>query len=320
MLDGYGGKHIDRHDLRRMRDAGCAVHFHRPLHTARVSVWNFRDHRRVLVCDETVAFTGGAGVDEAWTGDGHHPGSWRDTAFRVEGPAVAGLRSPFVQAWMQARVCLPGRLVSGLDRFPELGRAGNTAVQVLRTPSQPGWNEAAIAVSALLRSARDHVAITTPYMRLPRWLRLLLQDAAGRGVRIQVLTGGPHVERRAVHLQGELDFQPLLDSGVEIWRYQPSLMHAKVITVDGVVAMVGTANVDTRSFALNDQVCLLLDDPAVTALLDQHFADDLTRSRRVDPEEWRGRGLRRRAVEVAADVVGRPLRGWGAVGLAGRRP
>ncbi|MCZ2857300.1 phospholipase D-like domain-containing protein [Blastococcus sp. VKM Ac-2987] len=320
LLDGYGGKHIDRDDLRRLQDAGCTVFFYRPLHTPRFGVWNLRTHRRALICDETVAFTGGTGIDRAWTGDGRHPGSWRDTAFRVEGPAVAGLRSVFVQAWMQAQVRLAGGLVSDDDRFPELTPAGKTAVQVLRPPSQPGWSEAAIAVSALLHSARDHVRITTPYVRLPRWLRELVQGTAERGVRVQLLVGGPHVERPSVHLQGELDFQPLLDSGVEIWRYQPSLLHAKVVSVDGAVAMVGTANFDTRSLALNEQVCLLLDDPAVVSVLDAHFAGDLDDSERVDPERWRARGLRWRALEVASDVVGRPLRGWGAIGLAGRRP
>jgi cardiolipin synthase len=318
LLDGYGAKEIDRVDLRRLRDAGCTVAFYRPLGSLRFTVWNLRTHRRVLVCDEAVGFTGGTGIEQPWTGDGRREGSWRDTAFRLEGPAVAGLRSAFVQAWMQAQVRLEGGLVSGADDFPELGPAGKTAVQVLRTPSQPGWSEAAIAVAALLQSARERVRVTSPYIRLPRWLRQLVVETAGRGVRVQVLVGGPHIQRPSVHLQAELDFQPLLDAGVQIWRYQPSLLHAKVVTVDGQVAMVGTANFDTRSLALNEQVCLLLDDRAVTGLLDEHFAEDLTRSERLQPERWRARGLSRRALEVAADVVGRPLRGFGAAGLAGR--
>ncbi|CCG02651.1 phospholipase D-like domain-containing protein [Blastococcus saxobsidens] len=320
MLDGYGGKHIDRDDLRLLRNSGCTVFFYRPMLSPRMTVWNLRTHRRVLLCDETVALTGGTVIDEAWTGDGLRPGRWRDTAFRVRGPAVNGLRSAFVAAWMQAQVRLPGGLVSEADRFPEISRAGDTSVQVLRTPSQPGWSEAAVAIAALLQTARDTVRVTSPYLRLPRWLRRVVTDAAQRGVHVQLLVGGPHVERPSIHLQGELDFQPLLDAGVEIWRYQPAPLHAKVVTVDGAVAMVGTANFDTRSLALNEQVCLMLDDPAVVRVLDEHFAEDLGRSERVDPDRWRSRGLRRRTFEVAADVVGRPLRGFGAIGLAGRRP
>ncbi|MDP5185257.1 phospholipase D-like domain-containing protein [Blastococcus sp. BMG 814] len=320
LLDGYGARQIDRDDLRTMRQAGCTVFFYRPLHTLRVGVWNLRTHRRVLLCDEAVGFTGGTGVDTTWTGDGRHLGSWRDTAVRVEGPAVAGLRSAFEQAWMQAQVRLTGEVVADQDRFPELTPVGRTAVQVLRPPSQPGWSEAAIALAALLHSAREEVRITTPYVRLPRWLRRAVATTAQRGVRVRLLVAGPHVERPAVHLQGELDFQELLDAGVEIWRYQPSLLHAKVVTVDGALAMIGTANLDTRSLALNEQVCLLADDRTVAGALDADFDEDLVRSVRVDPEQWRARGLCRRTLEVASDVVGRPLRGWGAVGLAGRRP
>ena len=316
MLDGYGAKEMDRDDLRRLRMAGCTVAFYRPIPSVRPTVWNLRTHRRVMVCDETTGFTGGIGIDEPWSGDGSSPGNWRDTAYRVRGPAVAGLRSAFTAAWMQAQVRLEGGLVSDADRFPELGPAGSTPVQVLRTPSQPGWSAAAVAIAAMLHSARERVRVTSPYIRLPLWLRQVVVDTAGRGVRVQVLVGGPHTQRPSVHLQGERDFQPLLDAGVELWRYQPSLLHSKVVTVDGAVAMVGTVNFDTRSLAVNEQLCLLLDDRAVTGLLDEHFDEDLTRSAPVDPEEWRSRGLRRRALEVAADVVGRPLRGWGATGLA----
>ncbi|MGY1827684.1 phospholipase D-like domain-containing protein [Blastococcus sp. SYSU DS0541] len=320
LLDGYGAKHMDRGDLRALRGAGCIVYFYRPMHSFRVTAWNMRTHRRVLVCDEQVGFTGGTGIDSTWTGSGRQPGDWRDTAFRVRGPAVAGLRAAFVSAWMQAQVRLPGGLVSAEDEFPELPPAGTTAVQVFRTSSQPGWSEAAVAIAALLQAARQDVRITTPYIRLPRWLRQLLCDTARRGVRVRVLVSGPHQERPSVHLQAELDFQPLLDAGVEIWRYQPSLLHAKVVSVDGAVALVGTTNVDVRSLALNEQVGLVLDDPVVVGVLDRHFADDLSLSERVDAGRWRDRGLRRRALEVAADVVGRPLRGMGAAGLAGRRP
>ncbi|MCF6507589.1 hypothetical protein E9549_09250 [Blastococcus sp. MG754426] len=221
---------------------------------------------------------------------------------------------------MQAQVRLTGEVLSDQDPFPELGPAGSSAVQVLRPPSQPGWSEAALALAALLHCAREEVRITTPYVRLPRWLRRAVGTTARRGVRVRLLVAGPHVERPAVHLQGELDFQELLDAGVEIWRYQPALLHAKVVTVDGALGMIGTANVDTRSLGLNEQVCLLADDPAVAGALDADFDEDLARSVQVDPVRWRERGLYRRTLEVASDVVGRPLRGWGAVGLAGRRP
>ena len=123
-----------------------------------------------------------------------------------------------------------------------------------------------------------------------------------------------------MHLQGEREYRPLLDAGVQIWRYQPSLLHAKVVTVDGGLAMVGTANLDIRALALNEQISLLIEDPAVTATLDGHFDEDLTGSARVTSAGWRQRPATHRVLETAADLVGRPLRGWGSVGLVGRRP
>ncbi|WP_100497920.1 phospholipase D-like domain-containing protein [Geodermatophilus chilensis] len=320
LLDGYGARHIDRGRLGYLRGAGCEVRFYRPLPSWRPTVWNLRTHRRVLVCDETLAFTGGTGIADAWAGDGRRPGHWRDTAFRVSGPAVAGLRAAFAVPWtqVQARSGDAGP-VSDADRFPPLSQAGGSAVQVLRPSSGPGWNDAAVAVATLLPTACTRVRITTPYLRLPGWLSSLVCDTARRGVAVQLLVSGLHVERPAVHLQGQREYQPLLDAGVEIWRYRPSLLHAKVLTVDGT-AMVGTANLDARSLALNEQVCVLVDDRVVTGVLDAQFEEDLAVSARVTSTGWRMRPVTHRVLETAADVVGRPLRGWGDAGLTGRRP
>ncbi|WP_324277676.1 phospholipase D-like domain-containing protein [Blastococcus brunescens] len=282
LLDDFGGRHIQRQHLRRLRASGCTVVFYRPLPSWRPTVWNMRTHRRVVVCDETVAVTGEPGS----TGCGPGAATGRGLAghrLPGRGPAVAGLRSAFITSWMQAYIRLPGDLVSDRDEFPVLAAAGNAAVQVLRPPSQPGWNEAAVAIAALLHTTRHTVRMTTPYARLPRWLLDLVVATAGRGVRVQLLVSGPHVARPAVHLQGETQFQPLLDAGVEIWRFQPTLMHAKVITVDGVAALVGTANIDARSLALNEQVCLVIEDRAVVDVLDADFDEDLRASERVDP-------------------------------------
>ncbi len=320
LLDGYGARHIHRSRLRSLRSAGGEVLFYRPLPSGRPTVWNLRTHRRVLVCDETLAFTGGTGIADAWAGDGRRPGHWRDTAFRVCGPAVAGLRSAFAVPWMQVQARSADAGPVSADRFPLLTPEGSSAVQVLRPSSGPGWNDAALAVATLLHTARTQVRVTTPYLRLPGWLRSMVCATARRGAAVQLLVSGPHVERPAVHLQGQREYQPLLDAGVEIRRYQPSLLHAKVITVDGETAMVGTANLDARSLTLNEQVCMLVDDRVVTGVLDAQFEEDLAVSTQVTSTGWRTRSVTHRVLETAADVVGRPLRGWGGAGLAGRRP
>lgn len=252
----------------------------------------------------------------AWTGSGTSPGNWRDNSFRVRGPAVDGMRGALTVLWAQA----PHALVTAHDRFPPLPSAGSAAVQVLRPSSAQGWGDTSVAFAALLMAARRQVRIAGPYGRFPTRLLRLLEDAPRRGVHVQLLLPGPRVDHPLGAAQGEHQHERLLDAGVEIWRYQPSMLHSKVVTVDGSVAMVGSANLDARSFALNEQVQLLISDTATTGVLDGHFDEDLTRSRRADVAQWRRRGLRRRALESVADVVGRPVRGLGSAGLTGRRP
>lgn len=315
LLDGFGAKGIDRNLLRAMRSAGCDVRFYRPVRTWRITALNKRTHRRVLVCDGRVGLTGGTGIDEAWTGNGLDPASWRDTAVRLRGPAVAGLQAAFTTAWAGA-----GHPLRMDDDVPVLEAAGRSPVQVLRPASTPGWNDAMLALEALFQLARTRVRVVTPYTRLPRPLLETVVAARRREVQVQLLVPGPHVDRPVVHLQGQRGYAPLLEAGVEIWRYGPSMLHSKFVTVDGVLAMLGTTNLDSRSLALNEQVALLVADPDVVATLDRDVDEDLTRSTPIDPVEWARRGTRARALETVAGAVGLPLRGLGARGLRGRTP
>lgn len=315
LLDAFGSKGTERALVRDMRGAGCQVGFYHPVNW-RVTALNLRTHRRVLVCDETVAFTGGIGIDQAWTGDASTPANWRDNGYRVQGPAVAGIRSAFAMAWVQG----PDALVTPADEFPALAAAGRAAVQVLRPSSMPGLNDAAVAVIALLYLADHRVRIATPYSRLPRRLRDLVTETARRGVHVQLLVPGPHVDRRLIHVQGQHEYQRLLDAGVEIWQFQPTMLHTKIMTVDSRFALVGTTNLDARSVALNEQVGLVIDDPETVAVLDGHYDDDVNRSTRLDPAQWAARPAKRRMAESIATTAGFPLRGLGSAGLWGRRP
>ena len=316
LLDAMGSKGIDRSIVGDLRDAGAEVLFFRPVPTWRVTAINARTHRRALICDEEVAFTGGTGIDRAWTGGGRAAGNWRDTGFRLRGPVVDGVRGAFITTWVQT----PHALIGPQDRFPPLSHAGNAAVQVLRSASQPGWNDAMVALIALLHTAQQRVQITTPYARIPVRLLELLTATARRGVQVRLLLPGPHVDHPLVRLQGDHDRQALLDAGVEIWGYQPSMLHTKVVTVDGQLAMVGSTNVDARSLVLNEQVALVVADAETTADLDRHFEDDLLHSRRTTSENWKKRGRRKRILESAAHTVGRPIRGMGAAGMTGPTP
>ena len=316
LLDALGSKGVDRRLLDALRAAGAQTAFYRPVPTWRLTAVNARTHRRALICDEEMAFTGGTGIDEAWTGGGRRRGEWRDTAYRVRGPAVEGVRAAFATAWVQT----PNRLLGEHDRFPTPIPAGDTPVQVLLPSSQPGWNDAMVALVALLETARDRVHITTPYARMPRRLLETLVATAERGVRVRLLVPGPHVDHPLARLQGDYHHEDLLDAGIELWCYQPSMLHAKVVTVDGRRAMVGSVNFDARSLVLNEQVALVIDDARTAAALDRDFEKDLAYSEQTTADAWRERGRRQRLLETVAHAVGRPVRGMGAAAMTGARP
>jgi cardiolipin synthase len=295
MVDALGGRGLDRDMVAGLRNAGVLVHLFRPYTSLKIWNLNLRSHRRVLVCDDEVAFTGG--VDE-----------WRDTHFRVRGPAIDGVHAAFLGNWLQTTY----PLLDDRDDFPRRQPVGDTPVQTLRATSEVGWNDTALALHGLLRLAQDRVRITSAYFRPPQHFVDLLCSTASRGVTVEVLTPGPHTEPLPARWMSQYYYDELLAGGVQIFNDQRSMLHAKIVTVDGVVAMVGTANVDSRSIALNEQVTLILHDPDLTATLDAHFDDDLTLSERIDPARWARRPLRQRAREHAAHLAAYGIRAAGA--------
>jgi cardiolipin synthase len=286
LLDALGARRINRDWTQRMESCGVHVGWFRPLKTPRFWHWEHRTHRKVLICDEEVAFTGGVGIADEWTGDARHEGEWRDTHFRVTGPAVDGLRAAFVDNWAEL-----GRGIweEGIDRFPDQPRAGDSAVMVVRGEAQSGWSDITTLVRALIRMAEGRVRIATAYFAPDEVTRDLLAEAAGRGVEVQILVPGPHADKRFVQLTGERDYQTLLDAGVAIATFQPSMLHTKIMTVDGTVACVGSANLNSRSLALDEEVDLVVLDAAVTGELDGHFDEDWERSEVLEAGRWRRR-------------------------------
>lgn len=309
MVDALGGRQLERDLAGRMRRAGVQVHRFRPYTTYKLWNLNLRTHRRALVCDQDVAFTGGVGIAQEWTGDARASDEWRDTHYRIRGPAVDGVHAAFLSNWLQTA----HPLLDERDTFPERTPVGDIPVQVIRATSEPGWNDLALTMHGLLRLALRRVRITSAYFRPPQHFVQLLVALARRDITVQVLTPGPHTEPKAARWISQYLYDDLLAGGVEIWNYQPSMLHAKIITVDEQVALVGTANFDSRSVALNEQLGLVVHDPTFTATLDQHFDEDLARSERIDAERWAHRPLRQRAREHASHLLSYGVRGGGAV-------
>lgn len=318
VLDAFGSRPMEDRLVAELRSAGAQVDWFRPLSRWKVWTWNLRTHRRVLVCDDAVAFTGGIGIGREWEGDAENPQQWRDTHFKIEGPAVDGVHAAFYSDWLEG----DHPIATGVDHFPTHPPAGDATVQVIRAASQPGWNDMAVAVSGLLVLARERIRVTSAYFRPPRPFVELLCAAAARGVDVQVLVPGPHTHPPLHRWAAEHHFEELLERGVGVWVYQPTMHHGKILTVDGAAALVGTTNFDARSLALNEQIGLILHDGDLTATLDAHFDDDRAASVPVDLSTWRQRGQLRRYREKALHAATFGIRGAGASrrdGLALRR-
>jgi cardiolipin synthase len=302
LIDALGGRLIEKDLVRQMDDAGVQVEwFRKPLLKSPFKS-NHRLHRKVCVVDGAIAFTGGVGIAEEWTGDARGEHEWRDTHLRVEGPAVDGLQSAFVQDWAET-----GRpLYDERDEFPEQPQRGTSTVQVVRGSASLGWDDMQSTFHVMLGSAQERLRLATAYFAPDDDFLETLCAAPARGVAVDVLLPGPHADKRVCQLASEATYARLVDCGVHVWNFQPSMMHAKVMTVDGCAAVVGSSNFNRRSLDHDEEVVLISLDEGVTATLDAHLDDDFERSEEIDLTRWRERSTQQKVLEVAT----KPIRRW----------
>ncbi|MET1003305.1 MAG: phospholipase D-like domain-containing protein, partial [Acidimicrobiia bacterium] len=220
LLDAWGAHPMEKALIEEMDDAGVHIRWFRPIARLRLGALNHRTHRKVLIVDESTGFTGGVGIADEWQGDARGPAEWRDTHFRITGPAVDGLRAAFLDNWTETDHVLFDEKV---DRFPAQPQRGDTIVQCVRGSSEIGRSDIETLFRALLQSARDCVRVATAYFVPDDELTGRLCDAADRGVNVQLLLPGPHADKRFVQLAGEAMYPTLLDHGVELWNFQPSM-------------------------------------------------------------------------------------------------
>ena len=299
LLDAVGAQSMSRELIDKMEESGAQVEFFRPPVTWKVWESNHRTHRKVLICDEEVGFTGGVGIAEEWTGDAQDPDHWRDTHVRIRGPAVDGLRASFVSNWAETGE----ELFDEHDRFPEQPQPGDVTVQVVHSAAQFGWSDLASVMAAFINLAQSTLRVTSAYFVPDDRFVGYLCDAAKRGVDVQILVPGEHADKRIVQVAGETNYDTLLEAGVKIFRYQPTMIHAKIVTADGLVTTVGSGNFDQRSLGINEEANIVVFDKATTQIFDQQFEDDLQHSEAVHPGEWQKRGPVQRVAEAVTDVI-----------------
>lgn len=303
LLDGFGSRLIERASLARMTAAGVDVAWFRaPLQLSPFKQ-NHRCHRKVLVVDETMAFTGGVGIAQEWAGDARHTGEWRETHFRVRGPAVDGLAAAFSQNWAECH----DRLFDERDRFTDQPPAGRAAVQVVRGSAGVGWQDMRTLLRVVLESAEERVRLTTAYFAPNDDFAELVGATARRGVEVDLLVPGRHTDKAVCRQAGRRLYAGLLDAGVRIWEYGPTMMHAKVLTMDGTLSVIGSGNLNRRSLDHDEEVMLAVLDEELAAVLDAHFDQDRAVSERIAPEAWAARPWWHRLKEHAVAPVRRFL-------------
>jgi cardiolipin synthase len=295
---------MDRGLVAKMRDAGVQVCFFRPPKPYAAKRLQHRTHRKLLIVDGTTGFTGGVGIADEWTGDAQDPDHWRDTHVRVRGPVVRGLFGAFAENWLEAT----GEVLAGEGYLPELEQSeGGGPMMVVRSSAGVGDTNVEALYYLAIAAARERLDLTAAYF-VPRPAFIdALCDAAERGVRVRVLVPGPHIDKPPVRVAGRVSYDQLLECGVEIFEYQPTMLHAKSMVVDGSWSSVGSVNFDNRSFQLHDEVTLCVQSESFAERLHEVFEHDLESSERIEPGHWRDRSLTQRARESVTKYARREL-------------
>ena len=303
LLDWVGSAKMDETLIAQMASSGVEIRKYHPPHWSHLGRLNNRTHRKLLVVDGRLGFTGGAGVAPQWVGQAQDPEHWRDTHFEVEGPVVAQMQSVFIDNWIK----VSGQVLHGPDYFPALNPVGTTHAQMFSSSPTGGSESMQLMYMLAITAAARSIDLSAAYF-VPDELTLkALVDALKRGVRVRIVVPGPHIDSEAVRSASRAGWGPLLEAGALIAEYQPTMYHCKVMIVDQLLVSVGSTNFDNRSFRLNDEATLNLIDPKFAEQQTAIFEADLSRSKRVSLAQWLGRPWHERAQEWLASVVGSQL-------------
>lgn len=299
LVDAIGSATLGSDIFRILEAGGCQLAWFRPIHWYTLHRANQRNHRKSLIVDGRIAFTGGSGIADHWLGSAENEHEWRDMQIRVEGPAVAAQQAGFAQNWLLTT----GEIINGHEFFPEARTAGNVPIQTILSSPSAGAGAAGTMYLIAVQCARRYLYIANPYFIPDSRVIDMLARACRRGVVVKLMLAGKHndtwrARQNSVRLYGKL-----LEAGVEIYEYQPTMLHQKTMVVDGVWATVGTTNFDNRSFALSEETNICFHYPALVEQLGAVFSADLALCERIELNDWKQRGAWQKTEEMLASLI-----------------
>ena len=296
LLDAVGSASIGEDILEALEKGGCQLGWYNPLSWKHIGRYNHRTHRKSLIIDGRLAFTGGAGIADHWRGQARNSSEWRDLMIRLEGPAVAPLQTGFAQNWLQTT----GELVSGPLFYPFIEPAGPLALQTILSSPEVGASTVRIMYYLSIICARRSIYIATPYFVPDAAGRDALIEAKRRGVDVRIMVAARYNDNWLAHQNSVRVYGRLLEAGIEILEYNRTMLHHKTMVVDGRWFTIGTTNFDNRSFAHNEENNICGYDEAVARELHEMFERDTSGCDRLTLQRWKKRGLWRKTQEVVA--------------------
>jgi cardiolipin synthase len=286
-----------------MKKAGVKIAFYHPFRLGDLALLNNRTHRKLVVFDGRVAYVFGHGIAEEWTGHAQDKNHWRDTGVRLEGPIVNSVQAVFAQNWVDET----SEVLVGEKYFPHLAAAGSVRAHMTASAPRGGVSEMELLDKMAIATAQKELIISNPYFIPDQELVDLLANAVQRGVRVRLMIPGEITDSAVVRHAGHKQFQPLLDQGVEIYEFEPTLSHQKIMIIDGLWSFVGSTNFDDRSLDTNDEASVGLIDPGVAQQLKAAFDADLARCKRLDARTWSQRSAWHKLADFSSYLLNEQL-------------
>ena len=299
LLDAVGSATIGTEILETLEAGGCQLAWYNRIHWYTIGRFNHRTHRKSLIIDGRVGFTGGAGIADVWLGHAQSPEHWRDTQIRIAGPAVTPLQTGFAQNWLKTT----GELLSGATYYPEPEHVGPLAVQTVMSSPETGASSVRVMHYLPIVCARRSIYIANPYFIPDQAAIDTLVDAKRRGVDVRVMVSGEHNDNWLARQNSVRLYGRLLRAGIQILDYKKTVLHQKTMVVDGTWISIGTTNFDNRSFSHNEETSVCVRDARLAQVMEKRFLDDMRACDRVELEAWRNRGLLAKSLEAIASLL-----------------